>query len=212
MPEQEGYSLPQLLRSHTAKAKGSINGDPVEGLFMLDIIYSRPGHTFSEVPMCTKLHNLWLNWLVEYTDGSYEGGYTWRGRTGSGFAATHHIVDGLSTARSDSTIVTTYTEGRGTVMKNHVQLGNEVTFELEQYGCCDWPIHTCGTVAATSRDKKIAKSWNYTEYFPQNAAEMMEFQKAYSAFIGRPARMGRIYSQARVENDYLVFPRGVPGL
>jgi len=38
LPEQEGYSLPQLLRSHTAKAKGASNGDPVEACFMLDII------------------------------------------------------------------------------------------------------------------------------------------------------------------------------
>ena len=162
--------------------------------------------------MCTKLHNLWLNWLVEYTDGSYEGGFAWRGRKGTGFAAAHHIVDGASTARSDAEITTTYTQERGTVMQNNLRLGKEVSLDLEQYGCCDWPIHTCGTVSSTSRSKEIAKSWNYTEYFPTNAAEMMAFNHAYTAFIGQPPKMGKIYSQARIENDRLVFPSGIPGL
>jgi len=81
---------------------------------------------------------------------------------------------------------------------------------MEQYGCCDWPIHTCGTVAATSRDKRLPKAGTIRNIGPQNAAEMMEFQKAYSAFIGRPARMGRIYVSP-VETITWFFP-GSAGL
>jgi hypothetical protein len=211
VPAQGEYKLPQMLRSHMAKATGTINGERVEGLFMLDIIYSHPATTFFEVPMVTKLHNLWLNWLVEYTDGSYEGGYAWRGRPGTGFAAAHHVVGGVSTGRTDAVIESTYTE-RGTVKKNILHLGNEVTVELAQYGNCDWPIHSCGHVVSTSRDKEIAKSWNYTEFMPLNAQEMMTFQQTYREFIGQAPRLGRIYKEALVRDGYLVFPKGVGSL
>ena len=85
VPEQPGYDHPQMLRSHLGVATGTIDGDPVQGLFMLDYIYSMPGAMWTEMGMLTKLHNLWLNWLVEYEDGGYEGGYAWRGRPGTGF-------------------------------------------------------------------------------------------------------------------------------
>jgi hypothetical protein len=79
VPRQEGIEYPQMLRSHLGKATGTIEGKPVEGLFMLDYIYSRPDAMWSEMGMLTKLHNIWLNWLVEYEDGSYEGGLGFRG-------------------------------------------------------------------------------------------------------------------------------------
>ncbi len=80
-----------------------------------DYIYSRPGAMWTEMGMLTKPHNLWLNWLVEYDDGGYEGGYAWRGRPGTGFAAAHHVVDEVSTARSDAEMVTHFT-GRGSAL------------------------------------------------------------------------------------------------
>jgi hypothetical protein len=61
IPEQEGYQHPQMLRSHLGKATGTLDGEPVEGLFMLDYIYSRPDAMWTEMGMLTKLHNLWLN-------------------------------------------------------------------------------------------------------------------------------------------------------
>jgi hypothetical protein len=63
-----------MLRSHLGKATGTLDGEPVEGLFMLDYIYSRPDAMWTEIGMLTKLHKVWLNWLVEYDDGGYEGG------------------------------------------------------------------------------------------------------------------------------------------
>ena len=72
--QQPGYDHPQMLRSHLGLPTGVIDGDPVTGLFMLDYIYSFPGAMWTEMGMLTKLHNLWLNLLVEYEDGGYEGG------------------------------------------------------------------------------------------------------------------------------------------
>src|SRR6201999_4044221 len=120
VPEQDGYEYPQTLRSHLGKATGTLDGEPVEGLFMLDYIYSFPHAMWTEMGMLTKLHNLWMNWLVEYEDGTLGGGDAWRGRPGNGFAAAHHYVDGKSVARSDAKITTATTE-RGTV--SHVTLG-----------------------------------------------------------------------------------------
>jgi hypothetical protein len=205
VPSQEGYQYPQMLRSHLGKATGTIDGEPVEGLFMLDYIYSRPGAMWTEIGMLTKLHNVWLNWLVEYSDGSYEGGYAWRGRPGTGFAAAHHVVDGVSTARSDASIVLDTTE-RGSVRAVELGLGDDVTMELAQAGSTDWPLHTCGTVASTSRGKTIARSWNFTEYFPLNWPAVAGYQEAHRQLFGRYPSFQRLMEGARIENQQLVFP------
>ena len=204
VPEQEGYEYPQMLRSHLGKAVGTIDGEPVEGLFMLDYIYSRPEAMWTEMGMLTKLHNLWLNWLVEYEDGSHEGGYAWRGRPGTGFAAAHHVVDGVSTARSDARIDTRFTE-RGTVHEVDLALGADTALVLEQAGSTDWPLHTCGTVGSINRDKKIARSWNYTEFFPLNWSAVADYQAAHHTLFGRRPSFGRLMHGARVEDQRLVF-------
>jgi hypothetical protein len=205
IPEQPGYDHPQMLRSHLGKATGTIDGEPVEGLFMLDYIYSRPEAMWSEMGMLTKLHNLWLNWLVEYDDGSLEGGYAWRGRPGTNFAAAHHFADGTSTARTDARL-TTETTDRGTIRSVQLGLGDTVSLELAQRGSCDWPLHTCGTVASISREKTIARSWNYTEYFPLNWPAVADYQAAHHALFGRYPSFQRLMRGARIEDELLVFP------
>ncbi|GLZ48343.1 hypothetical protein Acsp06_45280 [Actinomycetospora sp. NBRC 106375] len=207
VPSQEGYEHPQMLRSHLGKATGTLDGEPVEGLFMLDFIYSRPDAMWSEMGMLTKLHNLWLNWLVEYEDGTYEGGYAWRGRPGTGFAAAHHVADGVSTARSDASVATHFTE-RGTVHKVDLALGADTSLVLEQYGSTDWPLHTCGTVSSTNRGKKIARSWNYTEFFPLNWSAVADYQVAHHALYGRRPSFARLMRGARVVDQRLVFDQG----
>jgi hypothetical protein len=204
VPLQEGLRYPQMLRSHLAKASGTIDGREVEGLFMLDYIYSSPDAMWSEMGMLTKLHNIWLNWLVEYDDGSYEGGFAWRGRPGTGFAAAHHCVDGVSAARSDAVIVEQRTE-RGTIASVTLSLGNEATIELEQRGSTDWPLHTCGVVAKTSRGKRIVKSWNYTEFFPLNYQTVLDYQAAHRALFGKWPSFAALMSNARIEQQRLVY-------
>jgi len=199
IPEQEGYEYPQMLRSHLGKATGTIDGTPVEGLFMLDYIYSRPDALWTEMGMLTKLHNLWLNWLVEYEDGSLEGGYAWRGRPGTAFAAAHHFVDGVSTARSDAVLTTTRT-GRGTVSGVNLRLG-DLAVDLSQHGSCDWPLHTCGTVSSITREKAIAKSWNYTEAFPLNWWAVADYQAAHQALFGTYPSFQRLMQGASVDDD-----------
>jgi len=204
VPEQTGFDMPQLLRSHAAKVTGTIGDDPVEGLFMLDQIYSRPEAHWSEMGMLDKLHNLWLNFLVEYEDGSYEAGFAWRGRPGTDFAAVHHIVDGVSTARTDAKIVTHLT-GRGSVATVDLQFGDDVRFRLDQYGSCDWPLHTCGTVGSTGRDKKIARSWNYTEHFPLNWPDLHGYMAAHTRLYGKAPSFRTLMEGARVEDELLVW-------
>lgn len=204
VPEQPGYRHPQMLRSHLGVATGQIDGDPVEGLFMLDFIYSFPGAMWTEMGMLTKLHNLWLNWLVEYEDGRHEGGFAWRGRAGTGFAAAHHFVDGVSTARTDARISTQHTQ-RGTVERVTLGLG-DLTVELEQVGSLDWPLHTCGTVPSISTARPIKRSWNYTEYFPVNWSAVADYQAAHRGLFGKPPSFQRLMQGARVdEQERLVF-------
>jgi hypothetical protein len=205
VPEQPGYDHPQMLRSHLGKVEGTLDGEPVEGLFMLDYIYSSPGAMWSEMGMLTKLHHYWLNWLVEYEDGSLEGGYAWNGRSGTGFAAAHHFANGVSTARSDAEITASRT-GRGSIERVELKLGNDLSLELEQRGATDWPLHTCGVVASISTGKRIAKSWNYTEYFPLNWGAVADYQEAHFALYGRYPSFRRLMSGGVIEDDQLVFP------
>jgi hypothetical protein len=206
VPEQEGYEYPQMLRSHLGKATGTLDGEPVEGLFMLDYIYSRPDAMWTEMGMLTKLHNVWLNWLVEYDDGGYEGGYAWRGRPGTGFAAAHHVLNGVSTARSDASVITHFT-GRGSVSRVELALGRDATFTLEQAGSTDWPLHTCGTVSSSSgaAGRSIAKSWNYTEFFPLNWGAVADYQAAHRGLYGRYPSFARLMKNARIKDQLLVF-------
>jgi hypothetical protein len=206
IPAQEGFEYPQMLRSHLGKATGTLDGVPVEGLFMLDYIYSRPDAMWTDMGMLTKLHNLWLNWLVEYEDGTLEGGYAWRGRPGTGFAAAHHFADGASTARSDAVLTTSRTK-RGTVSGVNLRLGG-LSVDLAQHGSTDWPLHTCGTVASITREKAIAKSWNYTEAFPLNWWAVADYQAAHHALFGRYASFQRLMDGAVVDaGQMLRFPR-----
>ena len=204
VPEHPGYEYPQMLRSHLGKAEGTLDGEPVEGLFMLDYIYSHPGAMWTEMGMLTKLHYLWLNWLVEYEDGSLEGGYAWNGRPGNGFAAAHHFADGVSTARSDA-VITPHRTARGSIERVELKLGDDLTLELAQRGSCDWPLHTCGVVDTISNEKRIAKSWNYTEFFPLNWHAVADYQEAHEALYGRYPSFRRLMTGARIENDLLVF-------
>ena len=146
-----------MLRSHLGKVTGTLDGEAVEGLFMLDYIYSRSDLMWREMGMLTKLHNLWVNWLVEYDDGSYEGGYAWRGRPGNGFAAAHHCLDGVSTARADARMETERTD-RGTITRVRLSLGDELEVVLDQLGSLDWPLHTVGTVSSTSRASRSPRA------------------------------------------------------
>jgi hypothetical protein len=209
IPEQPGYEHPQMLRSHLGKAAGTINGERVEGLFMLDYIYSRPDAMWTEIGMLTKTHNIWMNWLVEYDDGSYEGGYAWRGRAGTDFAAAHHCVNGVSTARSDAHIAPEFTD-RGAISALSLSLGEEVQAKLDQSGSTDWPLHTCGTVDWTSRGKLITKSWNFTEFFPTNWSHVADYQAAHYQLFGRPPSFQQLMRGAVVKDETLLFPAG-PG-
>lgn len=204
IPAQDRLAHPQVLRSHMGRVTGTIDGETVSGLFMADFIYSRPDLLWNEMGMMTELHNVWLNWLVEYEDGGYEGGLAWRGRPGTDFAAAHHVVDGISTGRCDAVIEFDTTE-RGTPTVVRLSLGTDTHVVLEQRGSQDWPMHTCGTVSSINRDRKIKRSWNYTEFYPLNWPNVLEYFKGYEALHGRPPSWRKTFEGARIRDQRVVW-------
>ncbi|MHB8695044.1 MAG: hypothetical protein ACYDHH_27735 [Solirubrobacteraceae bacterium] len=204
VPEQDGFDHPVLSRSHLGFAEGVIDGDLVSGIFMCDLIYSRAHLTFQETGFTRRLHNYWMNWLVEYEDRSLEGGFAWRGQPGTGFAAAHHYVDGVSHARSDARLEIARTN-RGTMKTVGLSLGDEVAVEFAQRGSTDWPIHTYGTAARTSREKVVHRSWNYSENFPLNWGDVEDYQAAYAKLHGRYPSLQGLLLNARVVDERIAF-------
>jgi len=200
VPEQEGIPVPIHHRSEIGKATGEINGDPVEGFTFLDSSYSHPDTMYFHLPLIRKLEKQWSMWLVEYTDGEVDAGFVWKGRGETGFNPAHLIVNGVSTAFSDSRTVPTYNE-RGTVWKTRVELGDQA-IELEQDTVSDWPAHTFGKVVSTSRRKEIAKGWNYIEWMPDNTEKLLE---------GYLSGQIEVHSaqEARIEKESLFFPEHI---
>ncbi|HEY0311946.1 MAG TPA: hypothetical protein VGC56_05570 [Allosphingosinicella sp.] len=204
IPAQEHLEHPQVLRSHMGRVTGVIAGETVSGLFMVDFIYSRPDLLWNEMGMMTELHNVWLNWLVEYEDGGYEGGLAWRGRPGTDFAAAHHVVDGVSTGRCDA-VIDFDTTDRGTPTVVRLSLGEDTQVELRQRGSQDWPMHTCGTVASINRDRKIKRSWNYTEFYPLNWPAVINYFSAYAELHGAPPSWRKTFAEARLVDQRVVW-------
>lgn len=203
VPAQGDFEYPIMARSHLAKVTGTFDGDPVEGVLNLDHYYSTPGVNFRELGVTAKLHNYWMNWLVEYEDGDLEGGFAWRGMPRTGFGAAHHFVDGKSVARSDARIAVERTE-LGSMKKVTLRLGDDVTVEFGQHGSFDWPLHTYGTVSTISRHRKVAKSWNYSENFPLNWGVIAEYQEAHAALYGRYPSLQGLFKGARVVDGNIV--------
>ena len=102
----------------------------------------------------------------------------------------------------DARVFTTYDQ-RGTVWKTRIELGGEVV-ELEQDTCAIWPIHTFGRVVSTSRGKEIAKSWNYTEWMPDNMEELID---RYVLTGQRPSREAQ--RQAKIANERMVLSESI---
>lgn len=209
VPRQPGFAAPVLSRSHFAKVVGTIDGDPVEGIFMVDNIYSDADLTFRDTQFTRKLHNYWMDWLVEYEHGGYEGGFAWRGQPGTGFAAAHHIVDGCSRARNDARIEVTRTE-LGTMESVELSLGRDTRVVFEQHGSFDWPIHTYGAAVPGGGGRKIVKSWNYSENFPLNWGLVEEYQAAYAALFGRYPSLQQLLEGARITNGALNLSASPP--
>lgn len=204
VPPQAGVENGFLDRSHLCTVTGTIDGDPVEGMFMDDHVYSKPGVTLRESGLVSTVENYWMQWWVEYDDGTTEGGCAWRGQPGSGFTHAHHYVDGKSRARRDGVIDIARNEN-GSIEHVTLSLGSEVTFEFEQIGSYDWPLHTYGRVSSCSRDRKIVKGWHWVENWPTNMKLIEDYQAAYERLYGRPASLKRLLEGARIEDEALVL-------
>jgi len=69
------------------------------------------------------------------------------------------------------------------------------------------PLHTCGTVGSSSAagQRNIAKSWNYTEFFPLNLGAVADYQAAHHALFGRYPSFAWLMKNARIKDQVLVF-------
>lgn len=90
-------------------------------------------------------------------------------------------------------------------MQLGVRPGPERPDALEQAGSTDWPLHTCGTVSSTSSGRTIARSWNYTEFFPLSWSAVADYQAAHHGLFGRYPSFARLMRNGRVEDQLLVF-------
>jgi hypothetical protein len=204
VPPQENFEHGFLDCSQIGKLTGTIDGDPVEGMFVDDHVYAKPGSTLPEAGLVSKVENYWTQWWVEYDDGSIEAGTAWRGRPGTGLGHAHHYVDGRSRARRDARIDVSRNQ-RGSMKHVVLSLGSDVRFEFEQTGSFDWPLHTYGHVSSSSRGRGIAKSWNYVENWPLNMHLIEDYQIARERLYGRPASLKRLLEGAQVVDEALVL-------
>jgi hypothetical protein len=205
IPEQSGLPHPFLYRSFFGTVTGEIDSDPVVGLYQLDHIYSRPEINFRESGWADLVHNYWMNWLIEYEDGTREGGHAWQGMPGTDFTAAHHVSNGVSTARPDARMEYHRTE-RGSIDSLVLELGQDLRVEFQQQGSFDWPIHTYGVAASTSRDKPIKRSWCYMENMPVNWGLVEEYQLVAAKLRGRYPSLQKVLEGSKVVDGRLVFP------
>jgi hypothetical protein len=203
VPPQPGYEQGFVDRNHLGKVTGTFDGESIEGLFVADHLYSKPELRFHELELC-RFDNYWIGWLVEFEDGTREGGFAWRGRPETGIAFAHHYVDGVSRARADARIAVTRAAGGG-IDTATLTLGSDVTVELEQHGAFDWPFHTYGAVKSISRDRPVAKSWSYLENWPYGFEHIEHYQEAYQQLYGRYPSMTKLLEGARIDGEALVL-------
>jgi hypothetical protein len=211
IPPQPGCAPGFLDRSHLCIVAGTIDGDPVRGTFMDDHLYSAPGATMRDVGFAGTIENYWTHWLVEYDDGSLEGGAAWRGDPATGFTHAHHYVDGHSRARRDGTI-NIERNAHGSMTQLTLAFP-EATFTFAQDGSYDWPFHTYGRLVCSSRDKTVARSWQYIENWPTNMNAIDDYQTAYAHLYGRGYSMRRLIDGARFKDETLILtpPTHAPG-
>ena len=204
IPPQPSLEPGFLDRSHMCKLTGTIDGERIEGMFMDDHVYSKPGVNLHESRLTSTVENYWMQWLVEYEDGTLEGGSAWRGQPGSNFTHAHHFVRGRSHARRDGRIEVSR-NANGSMSTLRLTFPGEVSFEFEQVGSYDWPIHTYGRVASSTRSARIVKSWHYVENWPTNMSAVEEFQAAYQRLYGRSCSLRKLLKGARIENEALTL-------
>lgn len=204
VPQQQLFPSPIMLRDHICKMTGTIGGEQVEGVFHDSHIYARPDTDFPDTYLNSRLENFWADWLVEYDDGTLEAGFVMKGHPVANYTIAFQYIDGTSYARSDATFDIDRNE-KGTMSRVRVAIGQDLEMIMDQHGSFDRPLHTYGTVSSTTRPKKVAKSWNYTENWPQNWGELEAYQAAYRALFGQFPSLRAMLEKAEIVNEKLKF-------
>jgi hypothetical protein len=173
IPLQERIKFPIYHQSQTGVVSGNINGDPVFGLSLLDVVWTRPNKSWYDSECLRYIEQNWTMWLVEYEDGTYDGGYAWNGKEGWKFDAGHLIQNNVSTACQTARSTVTSHE-IGLPERIDIDYGGHYQVQCDFTHQADWPMHLVGKVSATSAGKKIKDSMVVTEWIPYNMDDILD--------------------------------------
>ena len=172
IPKQDRIEYPIYHQSQTGLVTGTIDGDPVFGLSLLDYVWSKPNTTWVATEAFCDIEEHWTMWLAEFEDGTFDGGYAWKGKDGFHFNAGHLIQDGVSSACQQAKTQATW-GSVGLPEKLHIDYGGQYDVDLEFTHQADWPFHPVGHVNKTSSGKAIKRSIAITEWVPRNVRDLL---------------------------------------
>jgi hypothetical protein len=203
IPPQPAFPQGLADRNYLGRARGTIDGEPVEGLFIDDRNYTRPDIPYYELGL-PRIELCWFGWLTEDEGGSCEAGTAWIGRPQRAVAHAHHYRDGISAIGLNPTVDLRRSGTRGAIERARLSLASGTTFEIEVRGYLDWPFHGYGTVSTSGSRAPIAKSWCFIESWPLNQEALEHHLRAHHQLYGRYPSLGRLLSDARIDEQILV--------
>lgn len=172
IPRQDRIDCPIYHQSQTGLVEGYVDGDPVFGLSLLDYVWARPNQSWVLTEAFLEIEKHWTMWLVEYEDGTFDGGYAWSAKPPLIFDAGHLIQNEVSTGCQ--TAVTTPTFGDAGLPEHlHIDYGGQYAVELGFTHLADFPFHPVGHVESTSAGKPIKRSIAVTEWVPDNIEDLL---------------------------------------
>ena len=173
IPVQDRITHPIYHQSQTGLVTGEINGDAVFGLSLLDFVWTTPRTSWLNTEAFRKIERHWSMWLVEYEDGTFDGGYAWSAKEPFTFNAGHLIRNEVSSACQTAKSTVRFS-AIGLPQNISIDYGGQYGVELEFTHLADWPLHPVGHVASTSAAKPIKRSIAITEWIPDNISDLLD--------------------------------------
>jgi len=121
-----------------------------------------------------KMNKLWMHFYAGFEDGGYVTGCARKGRLGVNWSMAYVVNDGVAKVITPTATDIAYTED-GLVQHVRLNTGEQV-LEFDQDCATYFPYHQAGRVSSvTGRGKVSADTWTETEWWPDNAPEMMDW-------------------------------------
>ena len=172
IPVQDRIDCPIYHQSQTGLVEGHVDGDPVFGLSLLDYVWGKPATPWVLTEAFLEIEKHWTMWLVEYEDGTFDGGYAWSAKPPYIFDCGHLIRDEVSSGCQSAVTTPTFGES-GLPERLHIDYGGQYEVELEFTHLADFPLHPIGHVVATSNPKPMKRTIAVTEWVPDNIADLI---------------------------------------